>query len=166
MRAAAPECCKWGQRPQNIRDLKQTGAAAERRWSHSSLHSIKSHWCQGPRGGKWFYSALWKGIHLRHLNKTFFLTQQHHFLCRALIEQKTTVIRLCSDFSNLSIKRNNIDTNKTISNPCFIPKEKQWFTEKINDLIGCETQCFFPSWNSLKCHSLKTLIATSIKRWN
>ena len=35
------------------RELKQTDVVAERRRSHSNLHSIKSDLCQGPSEFKW-----------------------------------------------------------------------------------------------------------------
>ena len=39
-----------------VRDLKQIDAAAEKRRSHSNLHSIKSEWCQGTSEFTWLES--------------------------------------------------------------------------------------------------------------
>ena len=44
---------KIPQKTSGNRELKQTDAAAERRRSHSNLHSIKSDLCQGPTEFTW-----------------------------------------------------------------------------------------------------------------
>ena len=69
---------------------------------------------------------------------------------------KSAVIRACSNFSNITIKWNNIDTktyNYKVSAILALFWKKSNDLQKINDLVGYQMpedkmQCFFTSWNS------------------
>ena len=69
------------------------------------------------------------------------------------------MIRVCSNFSNISVKWNNIDTNKliTINYQQFLLHYESNDLQKINDFVGYEMQCFFTSWNPPTCHSRKNV---------
>ena len=72
---------------------------------------------------------------------------------------KSAVIRACSNFSNISVKWNNIDCchaqithNYKLSAILALFWKKSNNLQKINDSVGYEMQCFFTSSNSFKVY--------------
>ena len=47
---------------------------------------------------------------------------------------------MCFNFSNISVKRNNIDTNKLIT--INYQQSSLYSERKVDDLVGYEMQCF------------------------
>ena len=82
---------------------------------------------------------------------------------------KSVVIRACSNFSYISVKWNNTDTNKLMTinyQQLLLIFKKSNDLHNFNDLIGYEMQYFFVSWNSPSVIQEKVLIAKSIRTWN
>ena len=75
------------------------------------------------------------------------------------------MIRACPNFSNNSVKLNNIDTNKliTINFQQFLLYSERNDFRKIDDLAGYEMQCFPHHGIPLSVIQEKILIVKSIK---